>query len=61
MDPFRGGSRVIEREVGGQNELRHHIASGLVETKKKNKVSQPTIASHLSNYAFIADKVHQNP
>ena len=54
-------------ERGGvKNELRHYIVSGLIgETKKKKKKkkghSQLKIAAHLTNHAFIADKVHKNP
>ena len=51
-------------ERGVKNELRHYIVSGLIgETKKKKKRGhgQLKIATHLTNHAFIADKVHKNP
>ena len=56
----RGRSRLMERRV--QSELRHYIVwFGKVRQKKRSQPADNNIAAHLTNYTFIADKVHKNP
>ena len=55
--PNQGGS-IMEKE--GQNELRQYIVLFGKMRPKKIGHSHLTIAAHLTNYTFIAHKVHIN-
>ena len=45
----------------GQNELRHYIVWFGKGRQKKDHSQLTILAVHLTNYTFIADKVHKNP
>ena len=57
----------MERGKGGggggdQNEPRYYIVwFGKVRPKTKGRSQLTILVAHLTNYTFIADKVHKNP